>query len=409
MMPTLLRTLLSFFLLCCLSSYAFAQETQSTDDLYAEAIKLISEQHYLDAQNLLIKVIERTPQHAGAWLDLAIVQCELGNKDEADHLFNVLALRFSPPTAILEVINKQKIENCSAAKKKNQYSISFERGYDSNINQGASNSTYLLGSGATQIELQLLPEYLPKHDHFNMISLSTSLQHPASNVAGFLQLNIRKYDQYSSFNTASLSTGINKTWGNENWTTQLSLSGAYLLLDNTLYQKQASAYLVLTPTTQSHSTFKYNLSAGINSINYPTLLNFGSNIFELRSQFFADFDQFQTLTSFAAMYDRANLERPGGNRTGYFASVALRKKIASQIESELSWNRQIWRSSTSYSPGLINDIRKQNNEGIKIALSYLINRNQSITLELGKFNNKENISFLQYNNKSIHLNWNWKN
>lgn len=409
MMPNILRTLLSFIFLCCLSSHAFTQEAQSTDEMYAEAIKLLSEQQYLGAQNLLIKVIERVPHHAGAWLDLAIVQCELGNKEEADHLFNLLALRFSPPTAILDVIKKQKIENCSAAKKKNQYSISFERGYDSNINQGTSNSTYLLGSGATQIELQLLPEYLPKNDQFNMVSLSTSIQHPASNVAGFLQLNVRKYDQYSIFNTASASAGINKTWANENWATQLSLSGAYLLLDNKLYQKQASAYLVLTPTIKSQKTFKYNLSAGINSINYPTLLNFGSTIFELRSQVFADFDQFQTFTSFAAMYDQANLERPGGNRTGYFASVAFRKKITSKIDSELSWNRQIWRSSTSYSPGLIDDIRKQDNEGIKIALSYMINRNQSITLELGKFNNKENISFLQYNNKSIHLNWNWKN
>lgn len=410
-----------FFLHFCLIFNLFfnfpicAQETEeakhklSSDEMYAEAVRMLNEHRYVEAQNILIKVIEQVPNHAGAWLDLAIIQCELGNEKQANYLFEQLAVRFSPPIAILEVINKQKIENCSTTNKSNQYLMSLLRGYDSNINQGTSNSTYILGSESSQIELQLLPEYLPKKDHFSMATLSASTQNTAYDVTAFLQFNVRKYDYYSAFNTLSLATGINKVWNHEQWSSQLSFTGAYILLDNSVYQKQASAYLMTMPTYQSEDVFKYNFSAGVNFINYPTLLNFGSNIYEVRTQLVGDFKPFQIITSFAAMYDHAHLERPGGNRKGFFTSVSLRKKIAPKIESELSWNHQFWLSSSSYSPGLINEIRRQNNDSVKVGLKYLINKNQSISLDLNAFNNMENISFLEYKNKSIYFSWNWKN
>ena len=94
-------------------SQAKSQPMNSVETMYLGALHLISENRFDEAKNALIQVLEIEPKHAGAWLDLAIVQCELGNKEEAERLFDSLITRFSPPTAIVDVIDKQKAHGCA--------------------------------------------------------------------------------------------------------------------------------------------------------------------------------------------------------------------------------------------------------------------------------------------------------
>ena len=44
-------------------------------DLYQEALESIAEGRNKDASETLARVIESEPLHAGAWLDLALIQC----------------------------------------------------------------------------------------------------------------------------------------------------------------------------------------------------------------------------------------------------------------------------------------------------------------------------------------------
>src|SRR6185437_15823876 len=87
-----------------LSSTCAAQDPPSNQDLYLDAMKSIAEGRQDDADDTLTRLIEHEPQHAGAWLDLAIIQCELGRAAEAERLFTIIEARFSPPPGIEEVI-----------------------------------------------------------------------------------------------------------------------------------------------------------------------------------------------------------------------------------------------------------------------------------------------------------------
>ena len=92
----------------------------------------------------------------------------------------------------------------------------------------------------------------------------------------------------------------------------------------------------------------------------------------------------------------------------FICNLALKNKIFSDWESEISWGRQLWNSESAYSPGLIDQARKQDTELIKFALIFPFKKYQTLRLELRSLKNQENISILEYKNKSILLNWTWQ-
>lgn len=398
----------SMLILKTSQSYAFAQDIEGSETMYLKALQLIAEHRFDDAKTMLIKVIENEPKHAGAWLDLAIVQCELGNKNEADRLFDLLAQRFNPPPTILEIIAKQKSQHCADSKFTKQFAFNIERGYDSNVNQGASNANFTLGNGTSQIELTLLPEFLPKSDKFSSISFSANANQPTNGIGAFSYFNLRQYDNYSNFNTALVAAGLEKTWKADKWTTNLSLGSSFLLLNDHFYQKQTGLHASIAPLKLLPKNIQIGFIGGVTTISYPTLTNYDSNTFEIKTQLLYANEQMQLQGTSGYVLDKPKLARPGGERQGSFASVTLKNKISSSLETELSWGRQLWNSQFSYSPGLINEKRRQDTELVKFALILPLSNNQNVRIELRSLNNRENISILQYKNKSILVGWNWQ-
>lgn len=57
-----------------------------------------------------------------------------GDAAEARRLFDIEA-KFSPPPAIVDIIDQQRATGCQGKKTQSQFSLSFGRGYDSNANQ----------------------------------------------------------------------------------------------------------------------------------------------------------------------------------------------------------------------------------------------------------------------------------
>ena len=92
-----------------LASPAWAQEAATPDpkrqqELYQEALQSLAEGRKQDASEALARLIDKEPLHAGAWLDLALIQCSLGHGDEAERLFANIETRFSPSLDVLELI-----------------------------------------------------------------------------------------------------------------------------------------------------------------------------------------------------------------------------------------------------------------------------------------------------------------
>ena len=75
-------------ILACLPGPLLAQDGETPQQqLYQDALQSLAEGRKNDASKALVRLIEQEPKHAGAWLDLALIQCSLGHAEEAERLF----------------------------------------------------------------------------------------------------------------------------------------------------------------------------------------------------------------------------------------------------------------------------------------------------------------------------------
>ena len=207
----------------------------------------------------------------------------------------------------------------------------------------------------------------------------------------------------------SLAAGLEQTWKTSLFTTQLTGFATQLFLDGRVYQKQEGAQLIATPTTQPLKRSQFSMIAGFTAMHYPTLMNYDSHIGELRAQWLFDASTVQGQVSIGYMTDSALAARQGGDRGGALMNMTVRKRFTQQWIGELGWSRQIWQSKRVYSPGLIDQMRRQDTETFRAGVIIPINEQQNIRFDVRSVNNRENISLLQYKNRLIQLSWQWQN
>ena len=128
-----------------LAQPAPAEPTPSAEErLYQQALESLAEGRKSDASDQMTRLIGMVPQHAGAWLDLALIQCSLGQTNEAERLFATVETRFDPAREILELIAEARDTGCMAWTPSSSGALSLTRGVDDNVNQGASNSSFIV-------------------------------------------------------------------------------------------------------------------------------------------------------------------------------------------------------------------------------------------------------------------------
>jgi rubrerythrin len=380
-------------------------------DQYLQALKAINEKRHLDAKALLEKLVASEPQHAGALLDLAIMQCNLGNRFEAERLFTFMINRFAPPPAILEIIEIHRKTGCIVKAPDVAINFSVERGYDTNANQGAMNSIFTIDDFGTPINLQLLPEYLPKPDNYVSTSLDLSQETPAGNTF-YIQLRGRQFSKLSNFNSAGVATGIESQFRINDWTIHPSASLNILSLANALYQKQVTGRIKLDVPT-STSSLKYSIVSSVARIAYPTIKDFDGSQFELRVLGTKQADRYFFNINAGLMYDDGNQRRLGGDRRGWTIGGFVRSATPLQIYgkpifAEFGVQHQSWQNSKIYLAGLINVKKHQNNNTLRAALGWAINPNNTVQLEYRQIANRENVSFLSFDSRQLQLSWQWQ-
>lgn len=386
---------------------------QRAADLYLEALKAMNEKRHADAKALLEKLIQDQPQHAGALLDLAIMQCSLGNKVEAERLFSFLIERFAPPQSILEIIEIHRKTGCVITAPDARVSLVVDRGYDSNANQGASNSIFTIDDFGTPVNLTLLPEYLPKPDHYLSASLDLSRDVGRYDGNMFLQLRARQYDTLNNLNSVGLAAGIENQFRLKDWTVQPTVSVSAMTLENRLYQKQVALRLKLTAPDKPDDWMKYSIVGASSRLIYPTISNYDGNTFELRGIASKLSDHYFFNMSAAMMHDIGNDKRLGGNRRGWSVSSFLRSSLPVKIFekpliAEFGWQRANWQSQKIYLPGLIDVKKHQVNSILRTSVGLPVFDHSIIQIEYRRVLNRENISFLSFESNQIQLSWQWQ-
>lgn len=400
----LLAACAAFLLLC---SGAAAAAPDRVRDLYLEAVRLMTEGRNEEASAAFEHLIDLEPQHAGAWLELALNHCTMGHPVEAERLFREIEVRFAPSAGILEVINSHRKRGCEPWRPKTVRSMTFTRGTDSNVNQGASNPVFVTGSGPNQIENLLAPGYLPRRDSYLQGALDVTRELNQRGAIAFAQLRVRHNDRVSDQDTNALLLGAERPLGIGGWNTRVLGSASLVSLGGTLYQRQLQLQARGAVPLPLPEHVELTVSAALGNIAYLTRQKFDSNTGEVSALLNYRGAANQQQAALGALVDRGEAGRLGGNRHGWYTSLQWQRQFNARLNAELGWTRQDWRGQTVYFPGLIDAVREQSTRQWRAALATPLSRSQSLQLEWRHVQNKENISLFQYNSQVVQLNWRW--
>lgn len=381
----------------------------SHEALYQEALQALAEGRKTDASNTLRRLIGQVPEHAGALIDLALIQCGLGNAVEAERLFATIETRFSPTREILELLNDARDTGCRPAAPASATSVTVGRGIDDNVNQGASNSTFIVTGPDGDIELPLLEDFRPQRDAYTTLGTDYVRGIGANGSLGFVQVQQRRYDRMRAYDTGGLYAGVESPWRFGAWTLRTTGSVGATTMGGRLYQKQLQLQARLAPPLPLPAHTRLYLTGSATRTDYQNLRNFDSNVLELRALLSHQAGTLGAYATLGALSDRARGERPGGNRHGNYVTLSLRKPLGADISGELSWTRQQWNSAAPYSPELLIDqVRAQRTQVVRALLSYQVRKDHSLILEARGVRNRENISIFQYDNRQLQFSWQWQ-
>ncbi|CAN7710371.1 tetratricopeptide repeat protein [Pseudoduganella sp. LjRoot289] len=388
--------------------YAPDEAQRARDELaqrmYRDALQSIAEGRRSDASDTLVRLIDMEPLHAGAWMELALVQCGLGRAAEAERLFAAIEQRFNPPQGILELIAEARAGGCNNWQTVSTLNLAFARGIDQNVNQGALNSLFYDGGQA----IPLTSDFLPKHDQYTALSGDYVRDLTPNGTAGFAQLQVRRNDTLHQYDSSSLFVGTETPWRFGRWTARGTVMAGFVTLGSQFYQRQGQLQLRIGPPLPLPNKFQFSVMGGVTHLSYLTLSNFNANMVELRGLFTYRSEQDYASLSYGRLNDEALGPRPGGNRHGELASVQWRRRLAGGVTGEVGYTYQTWHGSSAFSPDLIEEVRQQATHVLRAAFTYPLSKTQSLQLELRQVRNRENISIFQYNNRQLQLSWQWQ-
>jgi hypothetical protein len=404
---TLLALLAAAGILCCAPLRA-QEDGGENQQLYRQALQSIAEGRNTDASETLRRVIEGEPLHAGAWLDLALIQCALGHEQEAERMFDIIRSRFNPSPGIMQLITEARATGCTHWRPHAQLAFSFGRGIDQNVNQGSSIGSYTANSSGVPVELPLTSDFLPKHDQYTLLTGDYLSDLSPNGTTGYMQLQSRRYDRLGQYNSSSLFAGVDTPWRFGRWTLHGAASLGLITLGTQLYQRQTQIQARIGPPLPLPGSMQFSLTTGLTHVEYLTQGSFNSNTAELRGQFNYRLEDNSATATLARLSDRAAATRPGGNRDGWVATAQWRRRLFGETGGELAYTRQVWNSSSAYSPGFIDQIRHQNTQVLRATVTYPLTNTQSLQIEARQVRNKENISIFQYNDRQLQFSWQWQ-
>lgn len=382
---------------------AWAQ-APAEDDLYARALQAIAEGRHEEARILLSHLAAVQPEHAGAWLDLAILHCALGNRMEAEALFETIELRFAPGPALRELIARQLAGGCQRAREPVALRVRVSRGYDDNANQGASNPNLPIGGGPGGVTLVLAPEYAPRGDGFSSVQVDAALPLSGSGLAGFGQLAMRRHDEVQAFDIHALALGLEQPWTLGDWQVRASLAGSLLALDGSLYQQSALLQGQVTPPLPLPEPWTFSLVGAQSFLMYADQPVFDARQSELRGVLGHEGARSRLNLAVAALRDHGRQDRPGGDRDGWSVSV-WGQRLWGTATAEFLWSRQRWEGSRRFAPGLIEQIRQQDVEQWRLALIQPVVGRHSVMAEVRQVDNRENIGIFSFRSRQVSLGW----
>lgn len=406
----LARCGLGFLLGVVFSMAAFADTVPviPSSDAYRDVMLAITEGRLEDAKLGLLSLTQTEPRHAGAWLDLAMLFCATGHASTAEDLFTEIELRFSPPAPIVEVIARQRKLGCLGRQAKNTATLRLGYGSENNVNQGASSPYFSIGSGPSQIDLLLLPAYLPRSDTFWSAGGEWVREFSPGGVTGVVGFESRRYAHLQGYDTSSVSLGAEwpLRWGQ--WGVKAAGSVGFSTLGGQAYLQQSQVRLEAFLPVPLPEHMGASVKGGWSEASYVALSGFDAQLLEASAGLTYYKNNVGWHAKVGVLRDQARGDRPGGDRMGRMVGWQSSWPLGRGVVGELGGQWQQWQDDQVYSAGLIDVKRQQTTQMLRVAAVFKLNAEQSVAVEWRGTQNAENISIFSFGARGVQVSWRWQ-
>lgn len=292
-------------------------------------------------------------------MDTAVEHCRRGDSVQALALFEAIRTQLEPPPAILRLVQDLEATGCAgqqAAVAGAGWRLQLGGGWDSNVSQGISARSLVIGRGVDAIELELDQSYRPRSSPFVQAAADYSLALPASGLNLQASLGHRKNTRESAFDLSTVAAGGSREFKVADGIVRAQLEVAEVWLGRQHYQRTRGAgvqWLWATP----QGTWLASVSAiGIEYLTQPvqnSLQREAGLLFERR------LDAAMSINAgLSLQFDKATDGRPGGDRKGFQVQAGA-VVVASEWRFRPQFSYARWTSADLFAPGLL-DVHRRN-------------------------------------------------
>lgn len=295
---------------------------------------------------------------AGEIMDIAVEHCRRGEQREALAMFQSIRDQLAPPPGILQLLKDLEASGCNTRPIAEGASLRLQvgSGYDSNVSQGISARTLVLGTGENTIELQLDPSYQPRAAAFTQASVDYSLALPRVGVNIQMALGQRINFGAKQFDLRTLSAAASKEFTLPMGSLRAQVEASNIWLGNVQYQRSESLalqWLYTLPSGAWLTTFQTS------AVQYVTQPLQNASLWELGVLREWRIDATKSVhVQLVAQRDDARNARPGGDRVGFQAQLGgVVLTHGWRLRPQVGYS--YWNSSEVFAPGLL-DVRRHN-------------------------------------------------
>lgn len=198
-----------------------AEETADAEEAYRLGMIAQREQRYADAINHFERAVLINPNHAGAWLDLAIAYFSAGDFATAANLLDHVEGQFAPGPKTAESIAsvrasiaQARLGGGVAAARTWRGEVSAGLGYGRNINSAPNLNSVFLTLSNQRLELLLSENQRPVHAPFGRadLLLTWAPQGDWRQWEGVFNIDGRVHPGNSSWNLVTALAGVSRSW-----------------------------------------------------------------------------------------------------------------------------------------------------------------------------------------------------
>lgn len=379
------------------------------EDLYVQGLDWMARNELNRARSLMEQAIHLNPQNAGARIDLSLIYCQLGEVAKANEMWAEIEARFQPPAALVEVVRQERANGCVVAQSQREVELEVVRGHSSNINQGVKSLSLDIPTASGLMPVQLLPQFGQTADGYTQLNGSYKTAPTRDGIQAQVSLQLRENDSVKNLNIQTLALDIGKRQeldvGRLDWIAGVGQAN----LDSTIFQRHAKLRLNWRPNNQPIHGWDSILGLGVSQIDYPAFETMSSQPWDVQFTMGRDWagSRLEVYGQLSKDFGRAG--RPGGDKEGRRWGInwvsALGQIDDERLFAKLGWDSQSWRSASAYSPGFIEESRRQILSTLVAAIVWPQTRMDLWTLEARRQRNHENIQIFEYDAKTIQLSY----